>query len=125
MNHKHPCPLNTVETAKPAKTSKVKKLCCWVMCSLLTMLAGLLVLRILLSGDGERIQSLQAFSNSSWLLLFRICLYFLIWFYWEKLLSLFIKNLTPELVRHTRRPLLILLTGYELFFASNIIDKFI
>lgn len=125
MSHNHPPLYDPAVTKKLSKSGKLKKLFYWFALCLLTIFVGLLLLRVLLAGGGERIESLHAFADSPWLLLFRIILYFLIWLFWEKLLSLCIKNTSPELVRHTRRPLLILLLGYELFFATNIIGSLI
>lgn len=115
--------LNEVE--KPSTIGKVKKLALWFAGIFLTVFVGLILLRVLLVGGGERIESLHAFANSPWLLLFRIFIYVSLWFCWGKLLAMFIKNYNPELVRVTRRPLLVLLISYELFFATNVIGYLI
>lgn len=113
------------EVEKPSTMGKVKKLALWLVGIFLTVFIGLLLLRVLLAGGGERIESLHAFSNSPWLLLFRIFIYVSLWFCWGKLLAMFIKNCNLELVCVTRRPLLVLLISYELFFASNVIGYLI
>ncbi|WP_331351255.1 hypothetical protein [Cellvibrio sp. UBA7671] len=113
------------EAAKSSKVHKLKRLALCLIGFLLTVLVGFLLLRILLAGGGERIESLHAFSSSPWLLLFRMSLYVSLWHFWRKLLAMFIKNCSQELVRVTRRPLLVLLICYELFFASNIIGYLI
>lgn len=108
-----------------AKPSRLRRFTAWIAGFLLAGAIGFILLRILLAGDGERIQTLHNFSASPWLFLFRLTIYLLIWRYWEKLLHTWAPSLGRNHVRLSRRPLLVLLISYELFFASDIINLFI
>jgi len=103
-------------------SSRIKKWLYWSAVSVLTLFIGLLLVRGMLVSDGERIQSLHEFAASPWLFVFRLSLYFFLWYFWGRLLSLSIKDADPNLVRITRRPLVILLVVYELLFASDVIN---
>ena len=125
MNHNSAPFSGAAEAAKPSTRHKLKKFALWLIGILLTVLVGFLLLRILLAGGGERIESLYALASSPWLLVFRICIYVSLWYFWGKFLTMFIPKCSPELMRATRRPLIVLLVCYELFFASNVIGYLI
>ena len=109
--------INTTPTS-----SRVKKLFIWCAGILLTMIIGLLLVQAMLASGGERIQSLHDFATSPWLFVFRLILYGTLWYFWAWILSQFMPNADAEIAQLTRRPLVILLVAYELFFASNVLN---
>lgn len=125
MSHNSTSFSGTSAKVKSSAMPKLKKFAFWLVGIFLTLFSGFLLLKILLAGGGERIESLHEFASSPWLLLFRIVIYVSLWHFWGKLLAVFVKDCSLELVRVTRRPLLVLLICYELFFASNIIGYLI
>lgn len=105
---------------KPQRHARIKRLTIWIAGCFIAVFASVIIMKIMLAGGGERIQNLHDFSQSTWLLLFRLCIYFLLWRNWKRVLDLRLPNVTDELVRSSRRPLLVLIICYEVFFASNV-----
>lgn len=111
--------LNFAPSQKAA--SWKKSLLIWCAGISLAFLIGAVLVKLLVTSDGERIQTLHDFASSPWLIVFRVTVYAGLWFYWSELLKLFLGQYRPTLVTVTRRPLLILLMGYELLFASDLL----
>mgnify|MGYP007112224650 CR=1 FL=1 len=107
---------------KSPRLARFKRLTMWIAGCFIAAFASVIIMKIMLAGGGERIQNLNNFSQSSWLLLFRLCIYFLLWRNWKKVLELRLPNVTDELVRSSRRPLLVLIICYEVLFASNVLQ---
>lgn len=104
---------------KSPRLARFKRLAMWIAGCFIAAFASVIIMKIMLAGDGERIQNLHNFSQSSWLLLFRLGIYYLLWRNWKSVLALRVPTVTDELVRSSRRPLLVLIICYEVFFASN------
>ena len=107
---------------KSPRLARFKRLTMWIAGCFIAAFASVIIMKIMLAGGGERIQNLNNFSQSPWLLLFRLCIYFLLWRNWKKVLELRLPNVTDELVRSSRRPLLVLIICYEVLFASNVLQ---
>lgn len=107
---------------KSPRLARFKRITMWIAGCFIAAFASVIIMKIMLAGGGERIQNLNNFSQSSWLLLFRLCIYFLLWRNWKKVLELRLPNVTDELVKSSRRPLLVLIICYEVFFASNVLQ---
>lgn len=107
---------------KSPRLARFKRTTMWIAGCFIAAFASVIIMKIMLAGDGERIQNLNNFSQSSWLLLFRLCIYFLLWRNWKKVLELRLPAVTDELVKSSRRPLLVLIICYEVFFASNVLQ---
>lgn len=107
---------------KSPRLARFKRITMWIAGCFIAAFASVIIMKVMLAGGGERIQNLNNFSQSSWLLLFRLCIYFLLWRNWKRVLELRLPNVTDELVRSSRRPLLVLIICYEVFFASNVLQ---
>lgn len=107
---------------KSPRLARFKRITMWIAGCFIAAFASVIIMKIMLAGGGERIQNLNNFSQSSWLLLFRLCIYFLLWRNWKKVLELRLPTVTDELVRSSRRPLLVLIICYEVLFASNVLQ---
>lgn len=107
---------------KSPRNARIKRLTMWIAGCLIAAFASVIIMKVMLAGGGERIQNLNNFSQSPWLLLFRLCIYFLLWRNWKRVLELRLPTVTDELVRSSRRPLLVLIICYEVFFASNVLQ---
>jgi hypothetical protein len=107
---------------KSSRLARFKRVTIWIAGCFIAAFASVIIMKVMLAGGGERTQNLNNFSQSPWLLLFRICIYFLLWRNWKSVLALRVSAVTDELVRSSRRPLLMLIICYEVFFASNFLQ---
>lgn len=107
---------------KSPRLARFKRITMWIAGCFIAAFASVIIMKIMLAGGGERIQNLNNFSQSPWLLLLRLCIYFFLWRNWKRVLELRLPTVTDELVKSSRRPLLVLIICYEVFFTSNFLQ---
>jgi hypothetical protein len=112
----NPKPFPDIPQTKPSATRKHVKLVSVVMVVTLFAIAIVLVASGVLS-----VQTLHHLANSPVWMIVRLTLYVALWFGWEKMVVSMGVTHNENVIRHSRRPLLVLLVVYECFFANNVI----
>ncbi len=76
---------------------------------------------IMMGVSPNQIESIGRLADSRWVLAIRWMLYLGLWFSWGHILRSSSPKITDVQIAVSRRPLFVLMLGYELFVASDLI----